>query len=204
MASDFPAAHSMDTTWFAVDQEGNVGMFKSGEDGHVPEAGEELRLEELWTLRHGPPREGGELLEPWDLDDTEVAASLGLYLFDYGEDFDPIAPYSRTAAPDAPLHVDQLPPDLRRRCKQVRFAGVRFSESSLLQPLEQFECAFWYQDARVAYLCSDGQTVRPLPGQEDKFPDFCRKLREQEPDRARGLRFEGPGGEAAPSPKGEP
>jgi hypothetical protein len=33
---DFPAAHSMDTTWFAVDADGNVGRFRSGEDGAVP------------------------------------------------------------------------------------------------------------------------------------------------------------------------
>lgn len=35
---DFPAAHSMDTTWFAVDADGNIGMFDSGEGGAVPES----------------------------------------------------------------------------------------------------------------------------------------------------------------------
>jgi hypothetical protein len=34
--SDYPAAHSMDTEWFAVDAHGNVGRFDSGEDGAVP------------------------------------------------------------------------------------------------------------------------------------------------------------------------
>jgi hypothetical protein len=33
---DFPAAHSMDTTWFAVDRDGHVACFESGEDGAVP------------------------------------------------------------------------------------------------------------------------------------------------------------------------
>lgn len=33
---DYPAAHSMDTTWFAIDQDGNVGIFGSGETGAVP------------------------------------------------------------------------------------------------------------------------------------------------------------------------
>jgi hypothetical protein len=33
---DFPAAHSMDTTWFAVDRDGHVGLFYSGEEGAVP------------------------------------------------------------------------------------------------------------------------------------------------------------------------
>jgi hypothetical protein len=35
--SDFPAAHSMDTTWFAIDSDGYVGIFDSGEGGAVPD-----------------------------------------------------------------------------------------------------------------------------------------------------------------------
>src|SRR5215470_3696098 len=34
--TDFPAAHSMDATWFAVDRDGHVGVFDSGEPGAVP------------------------------------------------------------------------------------------------------------------------------------------------------------------------
>jgi hypothetical protein len=33
---DFPAAHSMDTTWFAIDADGCVGIFNSDENGAVP------------------------------------------------------------------------------------------------------------------------------------------------------------------------
>ena len=36
--NDYPAAHSMDTEWFAVDADGNVARFDSGEDGAVPNA----------------------------------------------------------------------------------------------------------------------------------------------------------------------
>lgn len=35
---DFPAAHSMDSAWFAVDADGKVGRFDTGEDGAVPNA----------------------------------------------------------------------------------------------------------------------------------------------------------------------
>jgi hypothetical protein len=35
---DFPAAHSMDTTWFAIDADGCVGIFNSSEGGAVPKA----------------------------------------------------------------------------------------------------------------------------------------------------------------------
>jgi hypothetical protein len=34
--TDYPAAHSMDTYWFAVDADGNVAMFDTGEGGVVP------------------------------------------------------------------------------------------------------------------------------------------------------------------------
>lgn len=33
---DFPAAHSMDTQWYAVDEQGHVGVFDTGEDGALP------------------------------------------------------------------------------------------------------------------------------------------------------------------------
>src|SRR5688500_5905944 len=33
---DYPAAHSMDTIWFAVDRDGHVAVFSSGEAGAVP------------------------------------------------------------------------------------------------------------------------------------------------------------------------
>jgi hypothetical protein len=33
---DYPAAHSMDTTWWGVDQHGHVGKFSTGEAGSVP------------------------------------------------------------------------------------------------------------------------------------------------------------------------
>jgi hypothetical protein len=36
METDFPAAHSMDTFWFAVDRDGHVGYFDTGEGGAVP------------------------------------------------------------------------------------------------------------------------------------------------------------------------
>ncbi len=36
---DFPAAHSMDTTWFAIDRDGHVAVFETGEAGCVPTDG---------------------------------------------------------------------------------------------------------------------------------------------------------------------
>ncbi len=36
MIEDYPAAHSMDTDWFALDKEGHIASFHSGETGAVP------------------------------------------------------------------------------------------------------------------------------------------------------------------------
>ena len=36
LPDDVPAAHSMDTSWFAVAAEGRVGLFDTGEDGALP------------------------------------------------------------------------------------------------------------------------------------------------------------------------
>ena len=35
---DYPAAHSMDTDWYAVDADGHVAIFSTGEEGAVPES----------------------------------------------------------------------------------------------------------------------------------------------------------------------
>jgi len=48
-----PAAHSMDTTWFAVDADGYVGVFDTGEDGGLPlaaAAGPEAGSFDSWPL----------------------------------------------------------------------------------------------------------------------------------------------------------
>lgn len=39
MSEDFPAAHSADTTWFAIDADGHVAVFESGEAGCIPSEG---------------------------------------------------------------------------------------------------------------------------------------------------------------------
>jgi hypothetical protein len=56
MEVDYPAGHSMDTAFFAVDRDGHVGYFSSGEAGAVPvQAGEagSLATEQLARLPRG-------------------------------------------------------------------------------------------------------------------------------------------------------
>jgi hypothetical protein len=201
MDNDYPAAHSMDTTWFAVDQAGHIGRFDSGEDGHVPqeafdtgqvgfdpETGDATDVTvELWQLRHpGQPESAW-----WKLHGKKLANELGVFCYEYGEELIHIAPYHLSGAPRSPLHVDQLPPELRQLCKRIRFENVNFADAEMVQPAEQFRCTCWYEEARVAYLCSDGKTVRPIPGLEHRFADFCKQFRQEIPKMAKKLIFEG-------------
>src|SRR5262245_30135137 len=173
MGSDFPAAHSMDTHWFAVDGRGHVALFDTGENGHAPqgvESQDDGTLYDLWAFSHPDyPDDPTERVEAWGRQGLEwpggVATHLGVFYYDYPEGFDPIEPYDREGTPAVPLHVDQLPPELRGRCRRVCYEQLDFAQSPLVQPLEYGPCVYWYVD-RVAYVASDGQTVRPLPGKE--------------------------------------
>jgi hypothetical protein len=204
MEADFPAAHSMDLDWFAVDEAGHVGLFSTGEDGHAPEeVRDENILLALWNLRHGGGAPDDEDSEFWELSADEIANRLGLFCYDYGEQFEQIAPYVRTARPKTPVHVDQLPPKIRKACKRIRFEKVNFEQAELVQPLEYFACVYW-NDAAVAYLGADGKTVRPIPGKEEEFREFCLDFRRQDPERAKELIFEGMEDQAPSPPKSRP
>ena len=47
MAPDYPAAHSMDTAFFAVDRDGHVAHFATGEGGALPF---DASLEDPWAV----------------------------------------------------------------------------------------------------------------------------------------------------------
>jgi hypothetical protein len=198
MEADFPAAHSMDALWFAVDGAGHVALFVSGPIGHAPEgvperSGDDI-LDRMWQWRY--PQEGGEPVYTPGRRDRDypggVATRLGLFYYGYDRAFDPLGTYRREGEPAAPLHVDQLPAGLREHCKRYRFHREDYARAPLVQPLEYGPCSFRYRDVRVAYLGSDGETVRPLPGREREFPAFCEQYRQEYPGRAMWLTFEGP------------
>ena len=63
---DYPAAHSMDTEWFAVDADGNIGFFDSSEGGAVPETWSRTRRETKIEYVY-------DFLEKWrDIEDVPV------------------------------------------------------------------------------------------------------------------------------------
>jgi hypothetical protein len=267
---DFPAAHSMDTQWFAVDKDGHVGCFQSGEAGAVPTgayAGDEAyalgrRLARLLPrcpaafdlagrLMPGHQREGEDhahslrldypvLMFLKSLDPVQEALASGqavavpsgdgpavtfqhlpaelvqriheagacrgcFFLFGLlGEErFEPAShglyeyshltenwisgPYGRVARPVQPLHVDQLPPDLRKLIGGMRFDKLSFAETAHLQPLDHTECVSW----EAAWLDVTGTKVRPIPGREDDYADAVGELEDLAEE---GMQIEPPPG----------
>jgi hypothetical protein len=187
MSDDFPAAHSMDTTWFAVDGKGHVAFFRTGENGHAPHQAEDGfdLLERLWALRQGKPVDE-------ELFGRELVPGAGVFFYDYADTFDPIGTYGRLVVPEVPLHVDQLPPELRTRVRTISFDTLDFSQAELIQPLEHMGCTCWYQDDRVAYYASDDVTIRPVRGMEHRFAAFVEQVRRDNPEQATQFRFEEP------------
>jgi hypothetical protein len=188
MEVDFPAAHSMDTMWFAVDQQGHVAIFDTGENGHAPEQvlqGDSDGWYDLLDFFGSGPE-----VDVYS-SNQQRADRIGVFFYDYDESGDPIAPYTRSGKPDVLLHLDQLPPRFRAACLRCRFTELDFAQTERIQPLEYGPCSYWYRDSRVAYLMSDGRTVKPIPGQEEKFRDFSEEFRREWPQQAQRLHFEG-------------
>ena len=223
MDADFPAAHSMDSCWFAVDRDGHVGYFRTGEAGAMPydgvtgEAAErlvarlagaappaevifdprghvlpgrdrgfdhmvQLRAQEYPLLvfltslapvqtdveagRATPVRaaqgyavvlprvtadqarrlnESGAVVTTafyFDGDDTRPA---GFGVFEYGHLCENwiSGPYGRERVPARPLHVDQLPPEVRKQLKEATLADRTFAETPHIQPAEHWGCHSW-------------------------------------------------------------
>lgn len=245
MDADYPAAHSMDTVWFAVDADGHVAVFRTGEAGAVPVeafAGDEAyqvetRLRELFPPgalihdvegRQTPsprPRKpqawaGGtvlmaltsldpvrteidrgtavevpvtrgqgvrfteiaterlaelqalpECLGSWNIytdeDDPAGLAGRGFFVYEHLTDNWISGPYGRESVPAQPVHVDQLPPDVRQLVGQLQLDTLRFTETPHLQPVELTECVSW----EAAYIDVTGRHIRPIPGKEDEYAD---------------------------------
>jgi hypothetical protein len=233
----------MDTSWFAVDGDGHVALFHTGEAGALPadscayEAADtvERRLEEVMpavtpildaqgrTARRGPAerawsadypvvlmlaslvpvREAIKAGRAIQLEATEGYAVLlptlsreeldryhqlpelrgsfnlyrqnaseltsparwGVYEYDHTTENWVSGPYARITLPAQPLHIDQLPPDVRKLLAGPRLQNVRFPDAPLIQPVEHAECVSW----ESAYLDVAFRRIRPIPGKEAEY-----------------------------------
>jgi hypothetical protein len=182
MGTDFPAAHSMDTEWFAVDRDGQVAVFVSGENGSVPADAPPGDIDDVLGAL-------GSAISFENSDDATVfpeVARLGLHVYEAGLSwFSP--PYERTYRPERPLHVDQLPPTLRQQAKAVRFDDLRFADHDVLQPCDRAEGYAW----AAGYVAEDGHTVRPVPGKEAEYRQEVEDMRREFPAEHERYHFEG-------------
>jgi hypothetical protein len=202
MDMDFPAAHSMDTEWFAVDAKGHVGVFFSCENGAIPHVCERNTLvyELLDHLRGRPAEEGaydsgGDIVE---------GTRHGLFSYVYLDDWDlgVYMPYEIRERPTTALHVDQLPPRWRKLVKGVQFAKCAFTTDDMIQPADHIECVFWTDTAW--FLSGDRRTVRCVGGPTEEFAAYCRQLRQEHPELIQNLIFEGVEDEPPAKPKPKP
>lgn len=177
MSADFPAAHSMDAVWFAVDEDGQIAMFDTGEAGAMPEtAGDEKQANTLYQelaqlpkrgkkivaadhsftvahLRLPIPRSGGK-----DADDISLTRR-GVYNYSHVCDNWIAGPYGRATTPSKPLTLGELPKRLHRKFVKL---PIQFARSPFVQPAAHVACRSW----ESAWLELDGKHVHAF-GEDD-------------------------------------
>ncbi len=149
--SSLAAAHSMDTTWFAVDDDGHVAQFFTGENGGIPtaaRASSDAAIEAAFgaTQPRQPfvqEQEEGSRFDDYVDDDNEFdPRASGWYTFSHERDFRGSAQlYQRASRPLVATHITALPEIVRAEC--FAMTGVRFEESPILQPLDRFAGIAW-------------------------------------------------------------
>ena len=77
---DYPAAHSMDTIWYAVDEAGHVAALLTGENGSLPDgAASGQLLDDLGLVALDPA-------DPARFDYIDTAQSVGVYVYEFEDD----------------------------------------------------------------------------------------------------------------------
>lgn len=152
--SSLAAAHSMDTTWFAVDEDGHVAIMHSGEPGCGP-LDPTLRIEpeELYPLREWPDGipdatafetttelDLRDWLE-WDQLPPFELGGRGLFLFDADRSYGVLPVYKCARRPLRPANERALPESLARGA--VRLRGARFAESPMIEPSDYTPMRHW-------------------------------------------------------------
>jgi len=167
---DFPAAHSMDSTWFAVDDDGQVAVFETGEGGALPKssrfpsAGEaaeanvlevgdlaaallQLRAEqdpELAARMLSPaPQLHSRLSRAWQFeheDSVRLLAALGAHFYEVNDCW--AGPYFAASEVSEPIVVAALPLAMQRQLAKARLP-VRFSVAPLVAPGDHVDIEAW-------------------------------------------------------------
>jgi hypothetical protein len=175
MDNDFPAAHSMDSSWYAVDRHGNVALFVTGAGGAMPNDayspdGAAMMVEELDDETREELGFSAADVVPAD----SLPAEKNCFVYATGPMDEALADrYHRSRVPKNPVHIDELPPQARAALGKMRFDTLDFAKTEVFQPVELTACGTW----DPAYLSGDGKTVRPVPGREKEYAEFIEERR---------------------------
>lgn len=182
----------MDSTWFAVDEDGEVAFFDAGEGGAVPvdgfpmggEAGgyggnaleeAEMLALALWARAESDARlkqllpETLKALTTWveSTSEVELVGPLlrGVGVWTYLND-DPVAvPYVREGTVPKPIKLADLDPRTRKLFRNAKLP-LRFASSELVAPGEHVTVAAW----DPVWVDTEGRH-HPVEGMEDEFEE---------------------------------
>jgi len=191
----------MDSCWFAVDEDGNIAYFDTGESGAMPESGFPSGLEaggyglslepsEMLAFALGlralnDPRLAELLVDvspdqvadaSVDFDaDSQLLRKLGVYTYDCDEP--DAVPYVRNNTVDSPLTIHDLTPELAKLFSHAKLQ-LRFKESTHIAPGEHTSVTMWgewWVDTKGQVFDRDGTLLNGQdhapPLQEDADTD---------------------------------
>jgi len=165
MDAKIRADHRLGRQWFAIDQDGYIGLFLVGDGGAVPEDAHWSYGYDDFFKRLGSSASRGDV--------GKAAAQLGIYLYQIGPLDKHLAErYHGHRSPRMPLHIDQVPPDIRRYIGLLQFDTLTFANTAVIQPVELTKC----ETFDAGYLARDGKTVRMVPGREEDYDLFVRDV----------------------------
>lgn len=171
---NYPGAHSMDTTWFAVDKDGYIAVMESNEEGAVP-----------MDLVDQQGEDGNEILKSmasslsrkleFNADRMSMPESIGLYSYwgvlsapnseaeiEEGENGESaaIGPYERQSIPQKPLHITEFTQEQIANLRLHKFENHSFAEDKFIQPALETECELWSTSKEILVYDEVGNKVK--------------------------------------------
>lgn len=170
--TDYPAAHSMDTEWYAVDEKGEIGGFSTDSEGVVPalenmtppngEAWSQVRTAISWDGYYAPcrqqhhrsPREMVEAVGEYAPDDRihhfmPPGAGYGYYYW--------------RSSPEKPLRIEDLPEAMRGGDHLIFLKDYVFASHEPINPLDHAPGGFAQGGESTFPFPDADQTLFPLP-----------------------------------------
>ncbi len=144
---DYP--QGWDWIWTATDADGFAAAFVTGGQAPIPRDALEIQFRDSTQIEEAvaalPASSDVRVFEePGDRDTLVELARRGLFVYDWRDARralrDELGAYELVAAPTSPSRATTLPPVLRVAAMSMRFAGLRFSETPLVDVQRHARC----------------------------------------------------------------